>query len=208
VANKFILNLVKGEKNPETISNLIFHSNNAKNIATVKSIIPKETYDEARAYYLSQKLLKLSEYGLYRPQASARAMSLVDEPTMKAVFSTEERAFIKKMFDVGKGMERVEKLANNPSGTAQAVITFESGRAVLQGAGQVLSGKPVSGIGKMLSYTLLPKAIAKLYLSPVGRKLLVEGIRTPSGTDKAVKIMSQLIGVIGKENLQQSGEPE
>jgi uncharacterized protein YcfJ len=201
-ANRFLVDIIKQQR-PETISNMIFTKNNSANINTVKRILPKDIYDEARAYFLSDKLLKISEYGLYRPQISARAMSMVDEPTMRAIFSPEERSFMQKMFEVSKGMERVEKLASNPSGTAQAVITFESGRAVLQGAGQVVTGSPGGGLAKILSYTLLPKAIAKLYLSPMGRKLLVEGIKTPKSSPQSAKIMSQLIGIIGKENLQQ-----
>jgi len=202
VANRFLMDIVKQQR-PETISNMIFTKNNSENINAIKRILPKDVFDEARAHYLSQHLMKLSEYGLYRPQISARAMSMVDEPTMNAIFSPEERSFMKRMFEVSKAMERVEKLASNPSGTAQAVITFESGRAVLHGVGQTLSGKTGTGVGKILSYTLLPKAIAKAYLSPLGRRLLVQGIKTPVGTPQAAKIGSQLLAVIGTENLQQ-----
>ncbi len=204
VADRFLLDVVK-KSTPEQVVNIMFTKNNSRNIGLMKGILPKETFDEARAIWLSKNLLKESSHGLYQPITSATQISRMDAPTMRAMFNPEERQFIDRMFQVSKSAENVERLSGNPSGTAQAVITFEAGRMILSGLGGLTVGMATGDVAQagkaaatIAGITLAPQAMAKLYLSPVGRKLIVQGLKLPAGTPQTAALATKLMAIVGK----------
>jgi hypothetical protein len=212
VADKFLLDVIK-KSTPEQVVNIIFTKNNARNIALAKSVLPKDVFDEARAIWTANNLLKESSHGLYRPITSATQIAKMDTPTMKAIYSPEERQFVDRMFQVSKAAENVERLSGNPSGTAQAVITFQSGIMAINGLYHAAKGiatgdwaSAAKGAATVGAITLAPNAMAKIYLSPVGRKLVLQGLKLPSGSPQAAALATKLLSIVGsnygKDNKQ------
>ncbi|MDD5722704.1 MAG: hypothetical protein PHY29_03065 [Syntrophales bacterium] len=206
IADRFILDIAK-KSTGEQVSNFIFTKNNSINVAKVKRIIPKDVFDEARSKWLSDNILKESTHGLYQPISAATQIAKMDQPTMKAIFSKDELQFIDRMFQVSKSAETVEKLSGNPSGTAQAVITFEAGRMILSGIAEGAIGLATGNVAKVgkagakiAGITLAPQLVAKLYLSPVGRKFILQGLKLPPGTPQATALVTKLVALMAKQS--------
>jgi len=192
VADKFLLGVIK-KSTPETVMNMIFHPNNSGNINLVKMTVGNNAFNEAKTAFTA-KLLKMSEYGAYRPVPSVRAVSAFDEPTLNAIYSSEERLALDNLMKLSRAASGAERLAGNPSGTAQSVITFQQGRAVLT---NMAKGRPdIAG-----AIWFLPKALAKVYLSPVGRKYFTKGLDVPANTELGMNIATKLLSIAGKDAL-------
>lgn len=210
IANKFFMDVLK-KSTPDTVLNALFHKNNSRNILLADKVLPKELMSEARAQWVADNVLVTSkDFGMYRPTTSAKNIGKLDRDTYNAIVPKEAREFMDRLQKLSRGAEHIEKLAGNPSGTAQSLITYEVGMATLAGGWDVLAGtftgdasRVGRGLLKASAMTLGPRALAKIYLSPTGRKLFAEGMKLPANSPRAAKIISQLVGVIGKENLQQ-----
>lgn len=197
VADKFLLGVIK-KSTPENVMNMIFHPNNSGNINLVKRVIGKDTFNEARTAF-TEKLLKMSEYGMYRPIPSVKAVSQLDEPTLKSIYSSEELTALNNLIRISRAATGAERMAANPSGTAQSVITFQQGRAILT---QAAKGRP----DKALLIGLLPKGLAKIYLSPIGRKYFTSGFDIPFGAEASANIASKLLLIAGKDGYETLSE--
>ena len=98
------------------------------------------------------------------------------------------QAEIKDFYDMARIVERTQgtvKLAENPSGTAQNLVTFATGGAILK--------HPITMAPTVLGTTML----TKLYLSKMGRRFLLEGLVTPTSSSRSAYITSQILGVAG-----------
>lgn len=115
----------------------------------------------------------------------------------KQLFSQRE---LKDFYDLAKIVERSKgsvKMAENPSGTAQNLISFESGRAILR--------NPITAAPKILA----ANSVGRLYLSKTGRRFLLEGLLSPTNAANATRnayIASQVLGVAGTDAVRDAME--
>ena len=110
------------------------------------------------------------------------------------LFSKQE---LKDFYDLANIVERTQgtvKLAENPSGTAQNLVTFSTGGAILK--------HPIT----MAPTVLTTSMITKLYLSKLGRKFLLEGLVTPTSSSRSTYITSQILGVAGVDAVRDAQE--
>jgi hypothetical protein len=210
IAIRFFMDILK-KSTPDTVMNTLFHKNNSRNIRLAENILPKNLMSEAKAQWMADNVLVTSkDFGMYRPTTSAKNIGKLDRDTYNAIVPKEAQSFMDNLQKLSRGAEHIERLAGNPSGTAQSLITYEVGMATFVGGWDVVAGtftrdakRVARGVGKAAAMTLGPKALAKIYLSPAGRSLFMQGLRLPANSPRAAKVMSQLIGIIGKENIQE-----
>jgi hypothetical protein len=110
------------------------------------------------------------------------------------LFSKRE---IRDFYDLAQITERTKgsvKMAENPSGTAQGLISFSTGSAVLR--------HPITMAPTVLSTSML----GKLYLSPLGRRFLLEGLRPPISPERAAYVTSQILGIAGVDAVRDATE--
>lgn len=103
----------------------------------------------------------------------------------RQLFTQEE---LKDFYELARIIDRTKgtvKLAENPSGTAQNLVTFTTAGAMLK--------HPLANAPQALSTA----AIAKLYLSKTGRKYLLEGLMTPTESERAAKLGVQMSTIAG-----------
>ena len=113
-----------------------------------------------------------------------------DDATINAIYSKEEADFLKDLMNYSKLSQGAERIAGNPSGTAQSVITFEAGKAMIK--------NPVTGT----SYWLIPSFLAKAYLSPTMRKWLTTGFKTSENVPKAMEVYTKVLTFGGRDILE------
>jgi len=171
---------------PETILNVVFRPNNSEAVVQIKNAIPKEIFQDAKRN-LTEKMLAVNDYGFYRPLKGSANYSKFDEGTLKAIYTPQESEFLREFMELSKRSLGADKIAGNPSGTAQSIITFESGRAVIR--------HPSTGIG----YVLLPNMLARIYLSNFGRKAFTEGFILPGGIPSSANLFGKIMAIAGQD---------
>lgn len=100
-------------------------------------------------------------------------------------YSGEDIALMKKIANVADRLGGSERLAQNVSGTGQAIATQAQITAAIS---LLFSGHPVTAGAVMGA----PYIIAKAYMSPTGRKLLSEGLKIPAETPQAVEWLTKM----------------
>jgi hypothetical protein len=117
--------------------------------------------------------------------------------TQQHLFTSGE---LQDFHQLAKIIERTKgsvKLAENPSGTAQNVIAH--GDAMMMLKHPLTAAPQVAGVS----------AIAKLYLSQTGRRLLMEGLVTPSNSKRGAEIGFKIGTIIGADahgRLEEQGQ--
>jgi hypothetical protein len=183
--DKYLLKLMKTDR-PETIVNLVFHPNNAKNIRMVQGVLGEDLFNQAKTYFTEQ-LFKMSEHDLYRAVPSVRAAAKFDDATLRAIYNTPQQyKLTKDLLELSKYSFGAERIAGNPSGTAPNIVTFYEGKALLK--------DPASGAITWLT----PPALAKLYLKASG-SLLNLGLKMKESSPAAAKIKTQILSVAGAD---------
>lgn len=100
-------------------------------------------------------------------------------------------------YQLAKIIERTKgtvKLAENPSGTAQNIISAHQLGMVIQ--------NPLKASPEVLTST----ALAKLYLSKTGRKLLMEGLVTPYTASKGTELGVKIGAILGNDAIGRQQE--
>lgn len=105
-------------------------------------------------------------------------------------YSKEDMALIEKIANVGHYLQSAERLAANPSGTGQAVgLTAQISTAT----GMIISGNIPSAAGVMFG----PYALAKIYISPIGRRYLTEGFKISGTSARGIELITKMAGIAG-----------
>lgn len=130
------------------------------------------------------------------PTQMLKHLNAYPADVQKQLFSQAE---IRDFYDLARIVERTKgavKMGENPSGTAQQLITFEAGKAILR--------NPLTGVPAAMG----TNALGKLYLSKTGRRFLLEGLVTPTNNSRSAYITSQILGVAGVDAVADADEQQ
>lgn len=153
-----------------------------------------------------KRVFKTSEVtGAVEPLTLAKNISKYDD-ILKRYFNSEELNGLRKISEIGKQMSRAQMMAANPSGTAKNVIAWGVANQLLFSPLEPLSRGDVTETGKRVGLGLItaiiaPKTLAKLYLNPKTRQLLIKGMATPRSTQEGMNIARQLSIVMANEQM-------
>lgn len=198
-ANKTIKTLTR--TNPEDVSRFIFRPNNITEIRHAKKAAGKEGFDKLRRTFLSDLMDTIPE-DKFSPQALDRQLKKFGNETLKEIFSPDELIDLKELATLSKSALTAESLPGT-FGSARTLVSVSS----VAGAGGLIIHNPAVGVLLAPGIFIGPKLIAKLYLSPAGRKLLITGFKLPRNAPAAAKISAQLATVLGSK-IPDQGERE
>lgn len=183
-----------GEEAPERIVSLIAKPNNVTAINRTKAALGPRGIEAVQKRFV-QDLMEAAGtnsegQAFANPAAFVRALKRFDEPTLKALLPEETVSALQGLSRLWQSIGTAEKMAGNPSGTGKAVIS--AGSAFLPA---VLAALTPGGLeGRVLGATagtgavlLTPALMAEAYLSPFGRRLLIQGYRIPASSPLAAK---------------------
>jgi hypothetical protein len=179
-ANKNILKLVN--QNPEKIVDSVIKNNNVTVIKGLKAAIGENNFKPVKQKFI-QDLVESSstaEGGAmpkFLPSAMVNKLGKYEPETLNAILSKEEQKEIGEIAKLASALETAERVAGNPSGTAQ----IGSAMAFLP---QILvnPGIPLVGIG-------VPTLIAKMMTTSTGRKIMIDGLKAPPGSPEVSKAL-------------------
>lgn len=164
------------------------------------------TQQEGLKIEFLKRVFKTSETtGAVEPLMMAKNISR-DEAILKKYFNQSGLDGLRKISAIGKQMSKAQQMAANPSGTAKNVIAWGVANQLIFSPIEPLTRGDVRESGKrvglgLVTAILAPKTLAKLYLNPKTRQLLIQGMATPQNTKKGMDIAKQLSIVIGNEQM-------
>lgn len=176
-------------------------SKNLSNILHVRRVTGPAGVDNLRTQWLAHILSEPKEGGpLTAKQFSDRA-SAYGSKTLSALFPDRaDLTKIKNLIELGKIVKGGERVVSNPSRTSDVMMIALTGGEATGAVMEAASGH--FGKAALLGGSiLLPKGIAKLYLSKAGRKLLAEGYRMKPDNPKAATLIQQIKNITGSQNI-------
>ncbi len=134
--------------------------------------------------------------GTLLPTKSAQEFAKYEE-SLRGLLSDQPELFNKMstFIDMARNMQQIDKLAENLSGTAPSLITYQHGKKLASGVRNILTAHPFTGF-KELAEGLFSlggeKLLAKIYLSPFARNSMIQAWKlrgTEQGTAAFVKAL-------------------
>lgn len=139
----------------------------------------------------------------FNPTEFQKLLDKYGEPTLREIFSKEELMQFKGLAKVSARAQEAARLQGT-QGSARINTALASGGV----AGGMIMANPLLGIPGAVGVVLGPKALAELYLSDAGRKMLMEGFTVKVGTPQAAKLAAQVTGFLGAKGVLPKQEDE
>lgn len=226
-------NLFSSLVSPGNVSNMAKRDSlNASNIGKVRAIAGDKGLANLKEQWLSQ-VLQPTKDGTYTAKMFSDKTTAYGPKTLQSLFPPKtikktvdgkmtevkvpnaELKQIESLVKLGQTVKGGERIVSNPSGTSNAmgpVILMGEGSGAI---GALAAGHPLGAAG-IIGASVLPAGLAKIYLSPAGRRLMLEGYHTPIGKfgvkghtqdpQRAVRIAGQLLSIAGLKNIVPIGK--
>lgn len=199
--------LKKGDAAPSGIAGAIVKPNNRQNAIMIERTFGSNAKKKVADAFLPQ-LLSTNQHGDFAPQTFSKVYDTFGRNTLEEWYGKDFTDTLQSLAEVGRRMGGAEKLAGNPSGTGRFLIGFYEGSRLLnKGIDLVSSGgaqPAVLSLGRDGAMILGSRQLAKLYTSPLGRKLFVEGLITPTTARQAGQLTSRILTTLGAEQLNKN----
>jgi len=151
-------------------------------------ILDEVGIERMKARYL-EEVFSFNKQDRIPPQSIVNNVTEFGERTKNFLLTAEEVDDLDVIVRLAKAANGAERIAGNPSGTAQNTISFSS-------LGMIWRHPLKNGLGLVV----VPQALAALYTSPVARKLLVEGLSTPLGTRRSAELFARLSAIAASDD--------
>lgn len=142
----------------------------------VKQIVGPQSWQPFRREMM-ERLIGEAGQDLFTSKKMENTLRNMEPEYRDLFFSPSDIKDISKIIEAKKKFETAESMWSNPSGTAKNLISW----GTMAGAGSaatagMLLHNPALGAAGAATIALTPPVLAKFYLSPTGRRLLVDGL--------------------------------
>lgn len=185
---------VLNSSNPGAIVNGLMNSRNTLQIKLLKKAMPEKDFRKVQDAMID----RLFEGGINQTASQALVSNLkkYGDEFLETAIPKAKLSRLREFGEVASRAKGAEKLAGNPSGTAQNVITFAQGAFFIS--------NPVRGTVAVVA----PPVMAKLYLSDFGKKLITEGVSISPQSARAAGIAGALMTLANKEGVKEKLGPK
>lgn len=204
--------ITKGETVPEKLAGNIITPNNIGRAKVMERYVGKEGVKKIADAWLPQLLATNQATGDFRPQTFAKTFDEYGYDTIESWYGKDFANKLKEVATVGRQLGGAESLAGNPSGTGRFMISYYETKKLASQIGKAVTGlaggaggagalglHPALALGGDGALILGSRQLAKLYLSPAGRKLFVDGLMTPLAAKESGAISGKILSIIGNE---------
>lgn len=172
------------KNNPEKIVDYVIKPNNVTAITNVKKALGESGFAPIKQRFLLDivESTKTSEFGAtpaFRPSAMANMLNKYEPETLSAIFSKSELKEIGEIAKLSSALQTAERVAGNPSGTGQIL----SGAAFMS---QIATNPVITAMG-----IGIPTIMAYAMTSPMGRKIMIEGLSAKPGSKELAKAVTR-----------------
>lgn len=176
---------VLNKANPSAIADSLLNSKNTLQVRLLRKAMPDKDFQKLQSAVVD----RLFEGGVNRTAASAMETNLkrYGDEFLEVAITKPKLNRLKEFAEVVGAAKKAEKMAGNPSGTAQNVISA--------GLGAFVITNPVKGTIAVVA----PPVLARMYLSDFGKKLITEGVRLSPRSARAAGVASAIMALSKKE---------
>lgn len=176
-----------------------------KNLDLLKTVLRPDTFREVVGEF-TEKVAELSQIsGNMLPQKFSKNFD-----KYKAVFrkfmDDESFTYAEKMANVGKRLQTADRIAGNPSGTGQTVVTWGQFGLAVRDAYNLTTEGDVPVLSPLV--ILGPAAVAKLYRTPSAFKWLTKGFEVSAGKKEGAALASRISGILAADELKKEKKPK
>lgn len=170
--------------NPGAVVDSLLRSKNTLQMRLLRKAMPEASYQKLQGAMVD----RLFEGGVNQTASEALASNVkrYGDEFLEVAISKPKLERLKEFAEVVSAARGAEKMAGNPSGTAQNVITFAQGAFFI--------ANPVKGAVAVVA----PPVMAKIYLSDFGRKLIQEGVKISPQSARAAGIAGAIVSLSKK----------
>ena len=156
-----------------------------------------------------ENILGVADGEIKSPAKIANELNRYPESFLNEMFDPDTLKSIREIGAVRDLLKPANVLAANASGTGSsgAGTLLAMTASAAGGAGYWLMRNPLAGAGASLFVSLSPAAIAKIYTSPMARKLIVEGFSIPATDRRAAQIGARIAAYAGVKMGHKDGKP-
>lgn len=198
----------KAEMVPAGIAQSVVLPNNTGNAAAVEHFMGKEAKSKMANAFLPHLLAK-DQNGNFDPQVFARQFNQYGRPTLESWYGKD---FTNQLSDLAQVSSKIKGTTKGVAGsTYTALIGFYEGQRILKGAIRAaVSTSPhaVLNLGLEGSVIFGTRQLAKLYTSPMGRNLFLQGLVTPINSEAASVLSGKILGIVSNEVLKSKGKTQ
>lgn len=153
-------------------------------------------------------LLSTGQNGDFLPQTFAKQFDTYGYNTIKEWYGKDFADTLKNLADMGRRMSGVQKLASTATTGSHNLIGFYEGKRLGTLAALGMAGAAGFGIRSNSAVLTLAgegavilgtRQLAKLYTTPIGKNLFVQGLITPQTSKTASQIAGRILAIIGNE---------
>lgn len=176
-----------------------------QNITALTPYLTAQQKEGVKTEFL-KRVFKISEITRsVEPVTMSKNISRNQE-VLKKFLSKEELDGLNKIAAVSREMSKAQQMAANPSGTAKNVIAWGVANQLIFSPIEPLTrgdvGESAKRVGLGITTAILaPKVLARIYLNPKTRNLLIKGMTTNRDTQQGKDIARQLAIVISNEQM-------
>jgi hypothetical protein len=183
--NPKIARSVIDNADPQTIMDIFLKPNNVPNINLLKQAAGESGMKPLKQAW-AERLFSKGEEQSFSPEKLVKAWDNYDHGTLKAFLSDREYAGMKQLVDVSRMTGTAEKIAGNPSGTAQVGgVLHTIARGI---AHPILTTVELIGTNKF----------ANLYFNnPKFRELMIRGVKPSATVNEVNTIAGRMLAVAG-----------
>ncbi len=191
------IDAIMRKKDTEVV-NVIFSPNGDHNVKVAQKLLSPQTMENVK-YITLKKVLQESGQGNYLPFSSAKTVyeKGYDVP-MKRLFG-KDYAEVSQFIEMGKDMDRVNKLAANYSGTGPTIFSWQGAKqlAAPLAATSVIAGvKAAAGVATTV---VTVNTLARMYFSPTARKYMLSAWKLDPASQKAAEYFGKALTFAGEE---------
>lgn len=193
-----VVNVLK--RNPDSVTSIIGRDS-VDEIQKLKRAAGDKGFDEIRRLWMTGVL---NESKTATGKGLANTLSGYTDDTLREVFKSDKSALA--------DLQEIAQLQALVGSAERNTPIVGSGRAVVSTGistlGALVGGTagPVGGALGVLGANAAPYQVAKVYLSPTARKIVIDGLRAPAGSRAKLVAASKLAAFLGKASVSEGSE--
>lgn len=187
IGNKFFKTIL--DSSPEKVIGTIVKPKNTDNIKMVRMALGDKGERALQEGFLTKAFEDATNpNGNFSPNKFATLIQKYSNGPLEELYPRSVLKELKDLGEVAKTIKAANALSENPSGTAQNIITFQSASALIR--------DPIKGI----SIGVPIRYVTKAYLTGTGRQYLTQGFTLPTTSAIASQISAQIMRSILNES--------
>jgi hypothetical protein len=199
--NPNVVGLLK--RHPEAVVSVIGRDS-VTEIQAIKRAAGDKGFDQIRRIWLTE-LLKQEKNATGKSLSNALSNNNFTEDTLREAFKSDPKA-LAELREIAELQARIGMAERSTPMTGSARVAAQTGATTVASIVGAALGGPIGAGAGVLTSVVAPYKVAQAYLSPQGRKIVLDGLRAPAGSRAKAIAAARLSAFLGKAAVSPGSE--